>query len=66
MSDHESEAGVRPLCSAAEYEGALAEYESYFDNEPLPDSDAACRFQMLGILLAKYEEEHYPLGDSTA
>jgi HTH-type transcriptional regulator/antitoxin HigA len=52
---------LRPLRTEAEYDRALAEYETYFDEEPQPDSAEADRFELLGILLARYEEEHYPL-----
>lgn len=41
------------------YEAALAEYENYFDKEPAPGSPEADRFELLGLLLAKYEDEHY-------
>ena len=40
----------------AEYEAALAEYERYFDAEPAPDTEAARRFETLGVVLAEYEE----------
>lgn len=52
---------LRPIRSEAEFEAALQEYESYFDNEPLPDTESAYRFEVLGLLLAKYEQDHYPI-----
>src|SRR5665213_3612662 len=51
-------AALRPLHSDADYETALAEYEGYFDKEPRPGTEAADRFEVLGLLLAKYEESH--------
>src|SRR5665213_2930821 len=54
-------AALRPLHSDADYETALAEYEGYFDEEPRPGTEAADRFEVLGVLLAKYEESRYPL-----
>lgn len=51
---------LRPLRSEADFDAALREYEGYFDHEPEPDTDAAYRFEVLGLLLAKYEEVHYP------
>ena len=45
----------------AGYAEALAEFETYFDNEPEAGSDAGDRFELLGLLLAKYEEERFPL-----
>ena len=52
---------LRPLRTEADFETALAEYERYFDHEPEPGSEAADRFELLGVLLARYEEEHYPV-----
>lgn len=45
----------------AGYEAAMAEYEAFFDNEPQASSEAGDRFELLGLLLAKYEEEHFPM-----
>ncbi len=45
----------------AGYAEALAKFETYFDNEPEAGSDAGDRFELLGLLLAKYEEEHFPM-----
>jgi antitoxin component HigA of HigAB toxin-antitoxin module len=45
----------------AGYAEALAEFEACFDNEPEVGSDAGDRFELLGLLLAKYEEEDFPL-----
>ena len=42
----------------AGYAEALAAFEAYFDNEPEAGSEDRDRFEMLGLLLAKYEEEH--------
>lgn len=56
------EAGVlRPLRSDADYQAALAEYGRYFDAEPELGTEEADRFEILGVLLVRYEEEHYPL-----
>jgi antitoxin component HigA of HigAB toxin-antitoxin module len=43
------------------YAAALAAFEAYFDNEPQAGSEDGDRFELLGLLLAKYEEEHFPL-----
>ncbi len=43
------------------YASALATFEAYFDKEPEPGSDDGDRFELLGLLLAKYEEEHFPI-----
>lgn len=47
------------------YERYLAEYEKYFDDEPAPGSEAAERFELLGLLLSRYEEEHVPAANIT-
>lgn len=51
--------------SEAEYEAALAEFETYFDDEPQPGSPEASRFELLGLVLAKYEEERWPIAPTT-
>lgn len=45
----------------AGYAAAMAEFEAYFDNEPALGSEDGDRFELLGLLLAKYEEEHFPM-----
>jgi antitoxin component HigA of HigAB toxin-antitoxin module len=45
----------------AAYSEALVEFEAFFDNEPEAGSDAGDRFELLGLLLTKYEEERFPL-----
>jgi HTH-type transcriptional regulator/antitoxin HigA len=45
----------------ASYTKALAAFEAYFDNEPEAGSEDGDRFELLGLLLAKYEEEHFPM-----
>ena len=37
----------------------MVEFESYFDNEPAPGSAEADRFELLGLVLSKYEGEHW-------
>lgn len=52
---------VHILRDEADYQAALAAYESYFDIEPDPGSDAGDHFELLGLLLAKYEEDRFPI-----
>ena len=52
---------VHILRDEADYQAALAAYESYFDIEPVPGSEAGDHFELLGLLLAKYEEERFPI-----
>lgn len=54
---------VRVLRTAKEYEAALSEYEKFFDVEPEAGSAEGDRFEMLGLVLAKYESEHFPIDD---
>jgi HTH-type transcriptional regulator/antitoxin HigA len=52
---------IHVLHTEADYEAALAEYERYFDDEPAEGSAEADRFELLGLVIAKYEEEHAPI-----
>ncbi len=52
------------LRTEEDFEAALAEYEGYFDHEPETGTEAADRFELLGVLLAKYEEERFPIEPS--
>lgn len=52
---------VHILHNDNDYKVALKEYESYFNDEPELGSEAGDRFQLLGLLLAKYEEETFPM-----
>lgn len=52
---------VRVLRTEADYDAALAEYEAFFDHEPAPGSEAGDRFELLGLVIAAYEAEHWPM-----
>lgn len=52
---------VHILRDEADYQAALAAYEAYFNDEPEPGGEAGDRFELLGLLLAKYEEDHFPM-----
>jgi len=45
----------------AGYAAAMAELEAYFDNEPALGSEDGDRFELLSLLLAKYEKDHFPM-----
>jgi antitoxin component HigA of HigAB toxin-antitoxin module len=51
---------IRPLRDEADYEAALARYERYFDREPEPGTPEGDHFGHLGMVIAKYEAEHFP------
>jgi HTH-type transcriptional regulator / antitoxin HigA len=52
---------IRPLRSEADYEAALDEIEKYFDKEPKPGTAAADRFDLLALVIAGYENRHWPI-----
>ena len=52
---------VHILRDEADYQAALAAYEAYFDSEPAPGTPEADHFELLGLLLAKYEADHFPM-----
>jgi HTH-type transcriptional regulator / antitoxin HigA len=54
-------APIRPLRSEADYEMALADIERYFEIEPKPGTSAADRFDLLALLIADYENRHWPI-----
>ena len=45
----------------AGYAEALIAFEAYFDLEPELGGDDGDRFELLGLMLAKYEDEHFPM-----
>ena len=52
---------VRALRTEADYEWALREVESYFDNPPEPGTEDADRFDVLSALIEKYENSQYDI-----
>lgn len=55
---------VRPLKSEADYTVALAEIEGLLGNAE-PDSPAGDKLELLITLVEAYENEHYPMGESS-
>lgn len=55
---------VRPLRTEEDYDAALAAIRPYFDNEPEPGSPEDDHFEMLALVIGKYEDEHYPIGSA--
>ncbi len=51
---------LKMIRSEAAYEAALQDYETYFDHPPAAESEDGDRFEILGALIAKYEDEHFP------
>lgn len=52
---------VRPLRTEADYDWALTEIAAYFEQEPMPGTPAADRFDVLAALIAGYEARHWPV-----
>ncbi len=52
---------IRPLRNEADYDWALAEIESYFDQEPEPGSAEADHFELLALVIADYESKHWSI-----
>src|SRR5881394_1319799 len=52
---------IRPLRSEADYDGALAEIERYFEREPAPGTPDADRFDLLALVIEDYEKRHWPI-----
>ena len=52
---------IRPLRSEADYDAALEQIESYFENEPKPGTPAADRFDLLALIVKDYERKRWPI-----
>lgn len=50
---------IRPLRTTSDYEWALAEIEIYFKNTPVPGTADADRFDVLSVLIEKFEDAHF-------
>jgi HTH-type transcriptional regulator/antitoxin HigA len=53
-----------PLRTMEDYERALKEVEIYFKNIPALGTEAAARFDLLSALIERFEDIHFPIGDS--
>ncbi len=51
---------IRPIHNEADYEAALREVSTYFDNEPEPGTEDGDRFEILMTLVEAYEARHFP------
>lgn len=52
---------LSPIRTQAEYAAALKEVSAYFDNPPTRGTADGDRFEILLLLVEKYESEHYPI-----
>ena len=55
---------IRPIRTEAEHEAALAAFERFFDHEPAPGTAEADAFELLGLVIARYEEDRYPIASA--
>ena len=52
---------IRPIRTEADYDWALNEIGQYFDNQPIPGTLDADRFDVLATLIAAYEEKEWDI-----
>lgn len=52
---------VRPLRTAEDYEAARKAIRPYFDNEPEAGTPEADHFDLLAMVIERYEDEHFPI-----
>ena len=52
---------VRPIRTEAEHDAAMAAYERFFDQEPAPGTAEGDAFELLGLVIARYEEDKFPI-----
>ena len=55
---------VRPLRTEADYEAALAAIRPYFDHEPEPGTPEADHFDLLALVIGKYEDEQVQIPEA--
>ena len=53
---------VRVIHDDDELAAAMAAYEIFFDQEPAPGTPEGDRFELLGLVIAAYEERRWPAG----
>ncbi|MFZ6744914.1 helix-turn-helix domain-containing protein [Undibacterium sp. JH2W] len=52
---------LKIIRTVAEYNTALSEVSAYFDEQPVPGTPDGDRFEILMMLVERYEQEHYPI-----
>lgn len=52
---------VRLIKTDADYEAAMAEIDDIFDDLPEPGTPEGDRFELLTLLVAHYEDRHFPI-----
>jgi HTH-type transcriptional regulator/antitoxin HigA len=52
---------IRLIKTEADYEAAMDQIEEFFADMPEPGTPEGDRFELLTVLVARYEEQHYPI-----
>jgi len=52
---------IRAIRNEADYDWALAEIARYFENQPVPGTEDADRFDVLASLIEAYEAKHWTI-----
>ena len=52
---------IRLIKTEADYEAAMAQIDEFFADLPEPGTPEGDRFELLAVLVARYEEEHHPI-----
>ncbi len=52
---------VRVIHTDQDHATAMAEYEALFDADPAPGTPDGDRFELLGLVIAAYESERWPI-----
>lgn len=52
---------VRVIHDDDQLAAAMAAYEAFFDDEPKPGTPEGDRFELLGLVIAAYEERRWPI-----
>lgn len=52
---------IHPIRNESDYQAALRELSSCFDNEPEPGTEHGDRFEILATLVEAYESRHFPI-----
>ena len=55
---------VRPLRNEADHQEALKAIRPYFDNEPEEGTEAADHYDMLAMVIEKYEDQHHEIPEA--
>lgn len=55
---------VRLIKTESDYDEAMQEIEAFFENLPEPGTPEGNRFELLSVLVARYEDERFPIASS--